>query len=518
MKHASLPSTGLLGSLGFAIALALGACKPEPAAPAASTVAAKPADAAAAPADAVQATAHSAAAPTSAAPTAVASERDAAQTAQRPETNLANARNPKRYEGGLEKLDSDYDLSKVDLGGDHTDGDGHDHGQQVPNPTQEQLAAQSGQAYTAAQQAERNKGRISMVEGQNQTFEFGHLRQGDLGQHEFQMVSDGEEPLVVTSVKPSCGCTKAELVLYGAEGEKLPYTKGDPIPLGTRFGIEAEITTDGRQGNFSAQISVFANDPRGTFNVRLTAEIEPVFTVLPTPTVFFGRVTTAEDKEQSVTVKSTRGELFKLTQANETPNQSIQVEYLPKEPDAEGRAAEWEVKVKLQPGSQPGMQNFPLSLKTDMEIAHPKYPNQDGSPQFHTLMVSIQAQVVGMVSAEPSFLTFGMVRPGEPVERTLRLECHDDFQLRSDIPVVFEGLQGQAFPYADVFQVAVEPAEDGKAADVKVKLTGFPTDQNGSFSGVLKIQVGHPHLPELQVRFSGVCRPALPSQTGEAPR
>ena len=117
----------------------------------------------------------------------------------------------------------------------------------------------------------------------------------------------------------------------------------------------------------------------------------------------------------------------------------------------------------------------------------------------------------GMVSAEPAFITFGMVRPGEPVERTVRLEAHDEFLLTSEIPWTLEGLQGQEFPFADVFQVTLEPTEEGRAADLKLRVEGFPDDLSGSFGGVVKLALGHESMPELLVRFSGVCRPGLPA-------
>jgi len=62
----------------------------------------------------------------------------------------------------------------------------------------------------------------------------------------------------------------------------------------------------------------------------------------------------------------------------------------------------------------------------------------------------------------------------------------------------------------------VEPVDGGKAADVKVRLESFPEGLNGSFSGVLKLKIGHPFMDELLVRFSGVCRPTLPAP-GEQP-
>jgi len=160
-----------------------------------------------------------------------------------------------------------------------------------------------------------------------------------------------------------------------------------------------------------------------------------------------------------------------------------------------------QVKVTMGPNPEIGMRSYPINLKSYIPIAHPKYPSKDGTVQYHGFMLNVQAQVTGMVSAEPSFLTFGMVRPGEPIERSLRIDCHDAFKLTADIPVVFEGLQGQEFPYKDAFAITIEPIEEGKAANLKVKLNGMPADLNGSFGGVLRVKVGHPYMEEIQIRF-----------------
>lgn len=439
------------------------------------------------------------------------SETAAAPRPEGKQYDPANARGGvQRYDGGLDKLKSDHDLSRVNLAADGEGDDGHDHADHADHA--QETGPGNGEQYLPQNQAQRNKGRVSMVEGQEQVHDFGKLRQGEVGNHDFLMVSDGEDALVITGVKPSCGCTKAEVVLTGDDGTEKPYTMGDPIPAGTHFKLHGQINTDGRQGNFSAQVSVYANDPRGTFNLRLVAEVEPVLTVEPSPTVFFGRLTTADSAEQDVTIKSSRGEPFLLTSATEAQAKPLTVDITPVNPDADGRASEWKVHVAMGPSTETGMRHYPVNLKSDLEVAHPKYPSPDGSPQFHGVMINVQAQVTGMVSSEPSFITFGMVRPGEEVERSVRIECHDDFKLTESIPVAFEGLQGQEFPYRDVFDVAVVPEQEGSVAEVKVRLKGFPEGQNGSFGGVLKIKVGHPHMPELELRFSGVCRPGLPKQ------
>jgi len=449
-------------------------------------------------------------------PAAQPAATPAPASAPKPASDPANARGGRP--GTPETLDTPHDLTQVKVNDSvvnvkdtgyaaevaaHDEHDGHDH------PT----ASQDGSELLPGAQAARNKGRLSLTDGAAQVKEFGKMRQGEVGTYAFPFVSDGEEPLVITGVKPSCGCTKAEVMLVDESGAKKVYTKGDPIPVGQKFVLETEINTEGRQGNFSPTVSVFANDARGAFNVRLSAEVEPVLKVTPSSTVYFGRITTADTVEQTVTVTTSGGEPFVLSLGQDTVQEPLRLEYTAKNPDAEGRASEWEVKVALGPNTEIGMRNYPVNFKSDLVIAHPKYPSPDGAPQYHGFMMNVQAQVTGMVSAEPAFITFGMVKPNEAIERALRIQCHDKdgvFKLPAELPVVFEGLQGQEFPWKDRFTTSLELLDGGSAADFKVRLSGLPEDLNGSFGGVIRIKVGHPFMDELLVRFSGVCRPGLP--------
>ena len=129
---------------------------------------------------------------------------------------------------------------------------------------------------------------------------------------------------------------------------------------------------------------------------------------------------------------------------------------------------------------------------------------------YYTRMYA-QATVKGMVSAQPAFLSFGMVQPGQPVERTIRLECFDDFELASDMPVTLGGMRpGLEFPSAEHFTWSVSATDKPKVLDVTLRLEGLPEDVNGSFGGTLTLAVGHPLKPEISIRFSGVCRQGLP--------
>ena len=71
-----------------------------------------------------------------------------------------------------------------------------------------------------------------------------------------------------------------------------------------------------------------------------------------------------------------------------------------------------------------------------------------------------QVQVKGLVSANPAYVPFGMVRPGQEVERVVRIECHDDFELSPDTNVAMTALiQSDLFDYRKAFTTKLDPVE-----------------------------------------------------------
>ena len=360
----------------------------------------------------------------------------------------------------------------------------------------------------------RYTGGINLAEGEQKSYDFGKIREGDLREKIFELVSDGPEALIIKGVKPSCGCTKAEIELYNDDGTVTAYERGTEIPTGKRFRLVTEISAEGKQGAFGTSVSIYTNAPGGTFNVRLAAIAEPILVVTPAPTIFFGQMTTVDQAKESVHVASTRGERFTLKSVTTNLPKSIQLEVVPVDPDDEGKAAEWDVTVVAGPGLPSGIRNYPCAVRSDIEILKPKHPKPGGEPTFYTISLAVQARVTGMVNATPAFLGFGMIRPGQAVDRTVLVESHDDFKLTADIPVSFEGLYGGEFEYADLMDATLVPSEDGSAMEIKLTLRGLPEEATGSFGGILKVAVGHPSIKELVIRFSGVCRLGLPGASG----
>lgn len=86
---------------------------------------------------------------------------------------------------------------------------------------------------------------IAVFKWDEATFDFGTIQKGIPVTHQFEFVNKGTAPLLITNVKPSCGCTSPE------------WTK-DPIPAGGTGYIKVTYNA-ANVGIFNKTITVNAN-------------------------------------------------------------------------------------------------------------------------------------------------------------------------------------------------------------------------------------------------------------------
>ncbi len=79
-------------------------------------------------------------------------------------------------------------------------------------------------------------------------FNFGVRRDNETVVHQFVVKNTGDEPLAITRVKASCGCTAVT-------------SSASSIPPGESATINARFTLRGRKGNQQKSITVESNDP-----------------------------------------------------------------------------------------------------------------------------------------------------------------------------------------------------------------------------------------------------------------
>lgn len=101
--------------------------------------------------------------------------------------------------------------------------------------------------------------RVEVIE---RTYDFGTIKEVDgATKGQFIIKNVGNEPLKITNVRPSCGCTASK------------YTTEDIAPGQTGF-IEAAYDPTNRPGPFNKSISVSTNDPQhSTFVIYIKGDV-----------------------------------------------------------------------------------------------------------------------------------------------------------------------------------------------------------------------------------------------------
>ena len=94
-------------------------------------------------------------------------------------------------------------------------------------------------------------------------YNFGEISEGPQVTHEFKFTNDGKEPLILSNVKASCGCTT-------------PSWPKDPILPGKQATILVTYNTQGRPGNFNKSITITSNATTPSKVIYIKGEVVKV--------------------------------------------------------------------------------------------------------------------------------------------------------------------------------------------------------------------------------------------------
>ncbi|WP_304343478.1 DUF1573 domain-containing protein [Chryseobacterium koreense] len=93
-------------------------------------------------------------------------------------------------------------------------------------------------------------------------FEFGKVKKGEHVQHVYEVTNTGKNPLIISQVKPGCGCTAPD------------YTK-DPILPGQKGSITLKFDSSNFDGLVNKQAEVFANVEKAPIVITFSADVQP---------------------------------------------------------------------------------------------------------------------------------------------------------------------------------------------------------------------------------------------------
>ncbi len=102
-------------------------------------------------------------------------------------------------------------------------------------------------------------------------FDFGVVDDGEKVRHTYKFKNTGNEPLIISSAKGSCGCT-------------VPKWPAEPIAPGAMGQIDVEFDSKGKPGKQTKRVTVTANTvPAQTFlNITGTVNKDPNAPATPT--------------------------------------------------------------------------------------------------------------------------------------------------------------------------------------------------------------------------------------------
>ena len=93
-------------------------------------------------------------------------------------------------------------------------------------------------------------------------YDFGNIKKGDKVNHVYEITNTGKNPLVISEVKPGCGCTAPE------------FTK-EPILPGQKGKITLSFDSTSFDGAVQKYADVFANVEKSPIKLTFNANIQP---------------------------------------------------------------------------------------------------------------------------------------------------------------------------------------------------------------------------------------------------
>lgn len=93
-------------------------------------------------------------------------------------------------------------------------------------------------------------------------FDFGNIKKGNKVNHVYEITNTGTNPLIISEVKPGCGCTAPD------------FTK-DPIMPGKKGKITLSFDSTNFDGAVQKYADVFANVENAPIKLTFNANIQP---------------------------------------------------------------------------------------------------------------------------------------------------------------------------------------------------------------------------------------------------
>jgi hypothetical protein len=132
---------------------------------------------------------------------------------------------------------------------------------ELENTGADAVATSANTVQTPAADAVVPVGPTTAIEFADTKHDYGMIEQGEKVSHIFTFKNTGNEPLVLSNVKPSCGCTTPK------------WTK-EPIAPGAQGEIQVEFDSKGKSGKQTKTVTITANTDPATTILTITGDIQ----------------------------------------------------------------------------------------------------------------------------------------------------------------------------------------------------------------------------------------------------
>jgi len=332
------------------------------------------------------------------------------------------------------------------------------------------------------------------------SIEFGDLVEGQVVSGQVSAIVHGENGIVISGLRKSCGCTTANLFVVGVDSEPVPCLLGERLNSGDQLILKATVDTIGKRGDFDTGVVIETLLPSSEVVVSLSAQVSPGL-VASSRNVDFGRVLSGGLATVSMQVRSPISDDFHLSIDSERLPEWISATVVPADgADASGTSGDWELRVSLNRSAPRGVINGGVRLVSDI----PRRSSGEGAStkSFVDARLYVAGEVVGPAVLSPAHVSFGMVHPGQASSGVFAIEYSGALPDTASLDLV----AGEGSSAASPFVLTHEFLPGSSASEQLVRLTVLVDEGlwRGSFQGELVVKTGCPGQPSLKLGYSGV--------------
>ena len=128
--------------------------------------------------------------------------------------------------------------------------------------TETSASSQMSGAETTTSAAAKSDQPLTTIALAQSNYDFGTIKKGSKVNHVYEITNTGKNPLIISEVKPGCGCTAPE------------FTK-EPIMPGKKGKITLSFDSSSFDGAVSKYADVFANVEKAPIKLTFVANVQP---------------------------------------------------------------------------------------------------------------------------------------------------------------------------------------------------------------------------------------------------